>query len=76
MHVALEHAVNMARWNYRVAMSKGHAANCDAVWKYEACSCPGRRALHGGSIAARLDYIEEQARQEFRNAEIALANRS
>lgn len=62
------HALKMSRWHLKVAISKGHAAGCDAVWKYETCNCPGRAALHGGSIARRLDFEEGAAREEFRKA--------
>jgi len=62
------HWLGMARWKLKVAISKGHAANCNAVWKYGPCTCPGRAALHGGAIARRLDFEEETAREEFRKA--------
>ena len=65
---SLPNWLGMARWKLKAAISKGHAAGCDSVWKYGPCTCPGRAALHGGSIARRLDFEEEQAREEFRKA--------
>jgi hypothetical protein len=68
MFISNDIAIQHARWNYHVAMTKGHSANCNTVWRHESCNCPGRIRLHGTVIAKMLDEQEENARKAYLQA--------